>query len=43
MNLFLKQNLNLEVKVVNDEFERAEALSEIIRLDKNRYDSSTEN
>ena len=29
-----------EVKVVNEEYEQAEN-SEIIRLDKNRYDKST--
>lgn len=30
-----------EVKVVNEEYEQAENISEIIRLDKNRYDKST--
>lgn len=29
--------------MVDDEFERAQIISEIIRLDQNRYDSSTEN
>ncbi len=30
----------LEVKAVNEEYEQAENISEIIRLDKNRYDKS---
>ena len=30
-----------EVKVVNEEYEQAENISEIIRRDKNRYDKST--
>lgn len=34
------QILILEVKAVNEEYEQAENISEIIRLDKNRYDKS---